>query len=232
MGIVNLIFPRNCLGCGKGGCYICESCVRKTRTSPKICIECEKLSVDGITHAKCRRRQGLDGAVSIWTYEGVIRKAILNLKYKFVLEIVKGLASYALDELRKKEFIFDKNPILVPIPLHRLRGNWRGFNQAEEIGSLIARGMGWKFIPDLLVRKKKVRPQTELKRDERVENVRNIFSFNPNYKLLITNYQSLILFDDVLTTGSTLKEAAKVLKTCLRSQGRGAKTVWGLTIAR
>ena len=226
MSILEFIFPKKCLDCGVSGDYLCENCLKKTWFSPKVCIECERASVDGMTHQKCRQPLGMNGAASIWVYEGVVRKAILKLKYKFTLEIVKELASYVLGELKKKEFVFGKNPILVPIPLSRQRGNWRGFNQAEEMGKLIAKGMDWEFFPHLLLRKKTVKPQTELEGKERLENVRNVFSLNPNYKLQITGYQSLILFDDVLTTGATLKEAAKVLKR------GGAKTVWGLTIAR
>lgn len=226
MGLFDLIFPRKCLGCGRYGNYICESCLRKTRTSPKICIECEKLSVDGITHTKCKRPLGLDGAVSVWAYEGVIRKAILKLKYKFALEIAQELASLVAYSLNQRKIILPPRALLVPIPLHRLRGNWRGFNQAEEMGRLIAQKMGWNFIPDLLVRKKMIKAQTELKGDERLKNIRGVFALNSSYQL--TNQrinQSLVLFDDVLTTGATLKEAAKVLKR------DGAKGVWGLTIA-
>ena len=106
----------------------------------------------------------MDGAFSIWIYEGVIRKATLKLKYNFAFEIAKELADYAGDYLIRQEIIFPKNFVLTPIPLHRLRGNWRGFNQAEEMGRLIAQKMGWKFIPDLLVRKRMIKPKPSLKK--------------------------------------------------------------------
>src|SRR3989337_311657 len=120
MGIVDLIFPRKCLGCGRDGCYICKSCLKKVRISPKICIECEQLSVDGMTHEKCKRPLGLDGTISIWTYEGVIRKAILKLKYKFAKEIAREIADYACECLNDNKVAFPVNSSLVPIPLHRL----------------------------------------------------------------------------------------------------------------
>lgn len=94
----------------------------------------------------------------------------------------------------------------------------------QEIGKKVALRMRWKFIPDLIVRRSASPPQTELKRKERVENIRGTFVINRKY--LPLKPKPLVLFDDVWTTGSTVKEAAKVLKE------RGAKEVWGLTITK
>jgi predicted amidophosphoribosyltransferase len=107
-----------------------------------------------------------------------------------------------------------------------LKENFRGFNQSVEIGKAISKKMSWNFFPDLLVRKRLASPQTKLKEEERKENIRGVFAINSNYRSLIADHSSLILFDDVYTTGATLKEACKVLK------GNGAGVVWGLTIAR
>lgn len=188
-----------------------------------------KSSIDGMTHFKCKRKYGLDGLVSVWEYDGVIRKAIVTLKYKFAFKIASELADNAVNELKSGKFILLKNPVLIPIPLYWYRENWRGFNQVEEIGKLVASKMGWKFIPDLLIRKVGTKSQTELGKKDRLSNVRGVFILNPNYlsrnsSSLIHN--SVIIFDDVWTTGSTLKEAAKVLK---RS---GFKDVWGLTLTK
>lgn len=248
MGISDLLFPRKCLGCRTSGVYLCQSCLEKIKIPRKICLECERPSVDGMTHIKCKRPLSLNGALSLWRYEGIVRQAIIKLKYQFAFDIAQELVNYMCLSLDKQRPIFPKNPILVPIPLHKIRGRWRGFNQTEEIGKLFALKLGWNFFPDLLVRKKAKRPQTELKGRERWENVRGVFALNPNYKLQITNYppgqtpgsenllvrrrpsraggKSLIIFDDVWTTGATLKEATKVIKR------NGVKEVWGLTIAR
>lgn len=223
MGLIDLIFPRICFGCGRAGRYICDNCLRKLKITKPICPECERPSIDGLTHVKCKRAQGLDGLTSIWLYEGAVRKAIISLKYKFAYEIAKELSSYAASLLLKMNF--ERRAVLVPVPIHRLRENWRGFNQAGELGKLIAENLDWKFSPDLLVRKGLSRPQTGLKGVERQKNIRGVFVVNPHYSSFII-HNSFILFDDVWTTGSTLKEAAKVLKR------NGAIWVWGLTIAR
>ena len=94
----------------------------------------------------------------------------------------------------------------------------------EEIGERVARKMRWEFMPDLIVRRKNSLPQTELKRKERVENVKGTFLINKKYRPL--RPRPLLLFDDVWTTGSTIREAAKTLKKA------GAREVWGLTITK
>ncbi len=198
----------------------------KVKRSAQICINCEKAAIDGMTHVKCKRPLGLDAFVSLWRYQGVIRQALLKLKYKFALEIANELVIHIDNFIQRNGLVFPNKPVLVPIPLHRLRSNWRGFNQAEKIGKLLSLRLNWEFMPDLLKRKRLTRPQTELKGRERRENVRGVFSLNPTHRSLITENRSLILFDDVFTTGATIKEATKVLKR------NGVKKVWGLTIAR
>ena len=222
MGIIDLLFPKSCLGCGSPNSYICASCIQKVKLPRAICPTCLRFSLDGKTHIKCLTPQGLNGLISLWNYDGVVRKAILALKFKFAKEIATELSDLAARRIPSRTF-FPNDSVLIPIPIYWLRRNWRGFNQSEEIGKRIALKAGWKFTSDLLIRKERSVPQTELKRKERLENVRGVFSLNPGYKQTFTNY---ILFDDVWTTGSTLKAACKVLK---RS---GVEKVWGFTLAK
>lgn len=222
MDVFDLIFPRKCFGCGKEGKYICTLCFSKLKTPGLICPICKISANHGITHFVCKKQSGLSGLVSLWKYDGAIRKAILALKYKFAFDIARELAEISAQKLKEFPYL-PKKAILVPVPLHTKRENWRGFNQSEEIGKLIAKDKKWQFIPDLLIRKKLTIPQTELRGEERTKNIKEVFSLNPNQQ---SPNASVILFDDVWTTGSTLKEACRVLK---RS---GTKTVWGLTIAR
>lgn len=165
----------------------------------------------------------LQDTLSIFKYEGVIRKAIIALKYKYSTEIAKELADSCIKNLKSMN-LTAKSYLLIPIPLHWHRQNIRGFNQAEEVGKLVAKGMNWKYESNLLVKKVSTKPQVGLKSSTRSENLKGVFSLNPNY-VLSTVYPVLI-FDDVFTTGSTIREATKVLK-CV-----GIKKVLGLTIAR
>lgn len=122
-------------------------------------------------------------------------------------------------------------PVLVPIPLHRSRERQRGYNQAR----ILARGIANKLrlrVLDLLVRKKDTRAQVGLKQKDRRENVKGAFSLSPHPPAPLSGapaggsqYPNIFLIDDVLTTGATLSEAARILKR------HGAKKVWGITLA-
>lgn len=226
MGLLDLIFPKTCLGCRREGKYLCAGCLAKVKILSPDCPYCERASIDGFTHVKCKKKYGLDGLTSIWDYDGVIKKAIMALKYKYSTEVGKELSSLFAQSLKSSncQFLISNSYALVPIPLHWHRENVRGFNQSVEIGQEVVAKMGWKFIPDLLIKKKPTTPQATLSVADRKQNLEGVFAVSPN--ISVSLYPSIILFDDVFTTGSTLKEAAKVLKRA------GVEKVWGLTIAR
>jgi len=208
MNIIDIFFPRKCFGCGLGGYYLCPECVCKAKVPRLTCPKCNGFSPDGVVHIRCREPFGLDGRVSLWKHSGGVRKAITGMKYKFALEIAKELAEYAAKRIAEKKLFFPKNSVLIPIPLYWHRKNWRGFNQSEEIGKLIAEKLGWGFDKGLLARKASKKPQASLKREERKTNIKGVFSL---IKFPDRN-MPIILFDDVWTTGSTVKEATKILK--------------------
>lgn len=221
---LDLLFPKRCAGCGKFGTYLCEGCRQSQRLHfRQICPVCERPAVDGKTHPGCKTPFSFNGATFVFAYQPPVSLVIRRLKYNFVRDLAEAVVSWTTDELKKLRFPQDS--VLVPIPLHRLRHNWRGFNQAEILGREIAKEMGWSFRDDILVRSQFRKPQTEVKEaKKRRENVRGIFSINRPLNHLAM--KPFILFDDVWTTGATLKEAAKVLKR------NGAKFVHALAIAR
>lgn len=228
---LDFLFPQRCLSCGKFGQYICDHCLAEIQFIDKdICPVCRKPAIDGKTHPKCQTRYSLDGLTSFFGYQGVIREAIKRIKYRpFAYDISKVLVSLALERINEKDWlaaIIRKNPVLVPIPLHRSRERVRGFNQAQVLGKIFTKRWDLQFVPDLLIRHKKTQPQYGLKGGERKKNVIDAFNINPNCKLLFTNYFNILLFDDVWTTGVTMRVCGNLLKRA------GAKSVWGLTIAR
>lgn len=226
MHLLDFLFPKTCFGCKKNGFYICQNCIASTSIVKQKCIVCEKPAIDGYTHEKCKSKYSIDRVISIWAYEGIIRKALLSLKYKFASDIADELAqNSSITLVRIDRNLQNSNAVMAPIPLHWKRKNWRGFNQAEELGKRISQSLSLKWESNILVRTKQKAVQANLKADERVKNIEGVFSLNPNYQVLPVN-KRLIMFDDVYTTGATLKEAGKVLKR------GGARQVWAITIAR
>ncbi len=224
---LDLVFPKKCVSCKRLGSYICQKCREDISSAPPFCPICGKKAIDGATHFGCKKKLGLDGVVCIWNYRGVVRKAILTLKYKFTFDLADELCLLAYPLIEENfSLSFLKNKILVPIPLSSGRKKWRGFNQTELLGKILAGHFGWRFSPNLLLRKKFVRPQTGLGKKERSKNIRGNFEVNPEYKRILEDNVQIVLFDDVWTTGATLKEACKALKR------KGFPVVWGFTLAK
>ena len=223
MGLVDLIFPKTCLGCGKSGRYLCKLCLRRKIFLRQVCPMCLSPSIDGITHIKCKAPYGMDGLFVCFTYEGVVKKAIKTIKYKFVSDLKNELADLISLSLKKRVNSLPKKGVLVPIPIYKKRENWRGFNHVEEI----AKALDFGHV-NLVIKTKETKPQSSLMGKKRRKNLIGVFSLNKKFKLKLKKIRknSAILFDDVFTTGSTMREACKVLKR------NGFKSVWGLSIAR
>ena len=230
MGILDLIFPKRCVGCGKVGKYFCSRCISSIKLiapNESICPVCEKPAIDGHTHPKCQSKYALDGLTSFFRYDGVIRKAIKAVKYRYIFDLAKEfislIPSSPLNELTKLQNF--EASLIVPIPLHPTRLRNRGFNQAEVLGKLLAQRLHMPMRTDILKRIKKTTPQVEMKdRKKRLENMKDVFSvFNSSFNI---QHSHIILFDDVFTTGATMRAAAKILKQS------GATFVWAITMAR
>lgn len=231
MPLTDLVFPKRCAGCNKTGTYFCQKCVQNSKPHfPQVCPICERGSIDGLKHSWCQQSYSPDGLMVIWSYEGVPRKLIHKLKYRFVSNLATEIGSRVADFLKNYQRSNKKCPIwkeekflVVPIPLHWMRKNWRGFNHCEEVARVIVKEIGWELI-NLLVRKKMTKTQVGLKGEQRQKNVEGAFTLNPD--VAISRFSNILLFDDVWTTGATILEATKALKKA------GLKKVWCLTLAK
>ncbi len=154
----------------------------------------------------------------------MIRKALLKCKYNFSYDILDELVKSSINEIKNYPFNFG-SVLSTSVPMKSGKERWRGFNQASLIGGKVAREMGWKFDGDILIKTKNTRSQAGLARRERLKNLQGAFGINKKYKENFKEYDTLVVFDDVLTTGSTIRECGEVLKKA------GARVVWGITIA-
>ena len=197
---------------------------------------CNRGSIDGLTHPICKTRYSIDGAFTSISYKGIVKKLVYQFKYKpFVSNLCNILVDLMYEGLIQKEQFIKiieqlsiEAIVFVPIPLYKSRLKRRGYNQAQ----LLAEGLSKKLnIPtvDMLLRVKNTRSQVGLERKKRIENISGAFSVNfniPAFAKASAGEANIFLVDDVLTTGSTLLEAARVLKR------NGIKKVWGIALAR
>ncbi len=150
----------------------------------------------------------------------VIQKAIKTIKYRYAHKVTDDLLRYASFSKLPKQSLF------VPIPLHPARRRLRGFNQAEIIARLLSKRFNIPVQTDILKRIRKTVPQVDMKnRENRLFNMKGVFIVNEE---VIPSIQqnTIILVDDVYTTGATMQSACEALKRA------GVRTVWGLTIAQ
>ena len=229
--ILDLLFPRKCVGCGKLDTYFCKDCVSNILQTDLVCPQCEKLALGGQTHPICKRRFGLDGLWSLGIYRDSLRRAIKQLKYGRAKELAEVLVNITLEYwARFQPFVLDQIKVsrgegwaVVPVPLHWWRENSRGFNQSSLFGQTLSKSLSLAYR-DALKRIRYTKPQVKLKGYDRHQNIKNAFEISKPYTLNPIPY--VLLIDDVWTTGSTLRECCYVLKKA------GAKKVWAITLAR
>ncbi len=224
--ILDLLFPKKCLSCGKENVFFCEDCFSLIDINPfKYCL-CE-LPQKIYFEKQCPRCQknALDGLYSATNFnQKQVQILIHNFKYKNqIKELCFPLALLILTHLYFIAIYFPPNSILMPVPLFIKRKKRRGFNQAEEIGKVISEKMGIPFSFDNLIRIRNTKPQVGLNKNERLENIKNAFVVLDEKKV---KGKIIFLIDDVYTTGATMKECARILKKA------GVRQVWGLTVAR
>ncbi len=220
MNLLDLLFPKRCVSCGKFGDYICADCFSKIEfVEYPVCPVCSRQAIGGKTHPVCRTGLGLDGLIVACRYRGVVRQIVKAIKYKFAFDVAGLLVELVAANMWR--FSVPQNFVLVPVPLSERRQNWRGFNQAQVLSAVISRQYKVKAY-DLLLRNRETKTQVGLDRESRNKNVRGAFSLKQGASVIGKN---IILVDDVYTTGATLAEAAKVLKRA------GAGEVWAMAVA-
>ncbi len=213
--INSLLFPSFCINC-KGD----------TPEEPPslrwLCLKCHKLLVT--RWQKVSFKPELSESYYIFDYQKdkLAKNLIHALKYSFVKEIADTFyVALESERFNFRKLIFD---FIVPVPLHKRRFKERGFNQSELIAKKIAEITEKPILDDILKRKIYRRPQMEVKnREARIKNTQNIFECLDTETI---KDKTILLVDDVATTGATLKECARTLKSA------GARTILSFTLAQ
>ena len=234
-GIAQLVYPNACLICDApepdGTPFrhgLCSECERSVSEDPSPacprCAETVGLHTDlSAGCAVCRDEAlGFDQAIRLGPYDGRLRDAILRMKHapgeplaEMLGRVAAGMEAPALKSLGVQ--------VVVPVPLHWRRRWWRGYNQAAAVARELASALGVAFEPWWLRRVKPTSQQVQPSRTARQENMKG--AFRAKHRASLAG-RTVLLVDDVMTTGSTASEAARALKAA------GAGTVVALVLAR
>ncbi len=207
--ILDLIFPKKCLNCHSFGQYLCPKC----------------LSLERHHQPKYINQGSKEGSLSLFRYENLIKKAIFELKYHFVTDIIDELTTLSSNHIKSSfphllQYWQDNNFVIIPIPLYITRQNWRGFNQSIFLGQKIAQKLNLKYCDHTIFRHRHTFTQAKIKNiTSRYQNLYQVFS------VISPLPKNIILFDDVASSFSTLNSAYKSLN-CVDSN-----RCWYLTLA-
>ncbi len=221
--ILDLVFPISCLVCGQEGSYLCGICFHKLpRLEKQKCIVCAKPSPFGKTHPNCVSRNTVDGMICALSYKDPRAKKIIEtFKYNFVSDLSQPLARMIVETIDVQGLPgYFKNFAVIPVPLHQRRHNWRGFNQAELLSVELSKQLGSELDAGFVTRNKFTKPQTRLTAEERKTNIEHAFTITDE-----AADKKFLLVDDVVTSGSTANEIAKLLKQ------NKASEIWVASIA-
>ncbi len=229
--VLDLFFPKKCLGCNKTGTYLCDSCFNKIEIAQNNkCPFCDRPVAPSQICEKCAEKYFLDKLIWATPYSNALVKELIKaFKYLYIKELAKPLSQLLCLIPGVKH-----DAIVVAIPLYKKRLRERDFNQAELLAKEVAQYFSIPLETAVIKRTRFATPQVKIKDHKtRRANIKNIFEINPKFvKKCIGENQNLlkektiILIDDVFTTGATLSEAAKVLKQA------GTKEIWGLVVAK
>ena len=224
------LFPARCIAChGKVDhreSDICSECIGEMPLNKHCCPRCAvplaKEHPNGVICGRCIRQQpAFDYSYSLFRYEGIIVSLIHQLKFSQKIGHARSLGALLAEG--SAEYV-NKNGLpdgLLPVPLHRRRLRQRGFNQSSELARMLASRWSCPVIFDEVERGRKTESQTGLSAKQRKKNIRGAFTLASE-----VTFDHVLIIDDVVTTGSTVNELARLLKKA------GVKRVGVLSVAR
>jgi ComF family protein len=223
---LDLLFPPRCAGCQRSGFLLCPACWQLMLPLTMPCCErCgDPLNAPGEVCAACKSHcLQLDRLCYVNGYQGPLRKAVHALKYDGQQRLAGPLGLLLAEAFQRYGLHADG---IIPLPLHPQRERARGYNQAALLARVCATHLKIPCLEDMVLRQRATRVQVGLTRRERRQNVAGAFTLTENGRARLPGYRSLLLIDDVSTTGATLEACAAPLYTA------GVDRIGGLVLGR
>ena len=214
MGLLDVLLPPACAGCGRYGRSMCGPCLASL-LPPGDARDLFIAGDPGVVVG-----DALEVAVTAFRYGGPLRKALASLKYGGSARLAPSLAGQAAPSLRAL-LRLAPGASLVPVPVHADRLRQRGYNQAALLAEALGRCVGLP-VSEILIRRRSTTQQHRLDRAARLRNLRDAFAVRPGRG----PPRVAIVVDDILTTSATLEACAAVLRAA------GSERVLGFAIAR
>ncbi len=218
-GVEDIFYPPVCLHC--------HTLIEQPTEINGLCSRClgtlQPLPTKFIHHTVLQRLHPgyVDELWAAFRFNEVVRSLIHAIKYQRMPGLGMTTGRFITERV-KKEVVAVESPLVIPIPLHSTRQKEREYNQSQELAKGIFSDRPGAIHRNLLIRRRYTRSQTRLNREERQANVQDAFEVRDRQFL---RGKSVLLVDDVITTGSTMNECARMLKTS------GAARVVGIALA-
>lgn len=232
MNFLNLLFPQTCIICQRAGRSVCPDCFREYNniSIEQKCHICDLPVNFGFVHSDCSDKSYLDGLVYACIYNKLTKDLIKRAKYSYEFQIMNDLGSILAEYYQS---FYKIKGLVTSVPLSQKKFKFRGFNQAEILARRFAKDTNMPYLR-IIKRVKHTKSQVGMRQQERVANLKNAFEIDvenwnsifdkasPSYKADANdaihldrkvNIKSIIVVDDVFTTGTTLNEFAKVIKS-------------------
>lgn len=195
--LLDLLFPKKCYGCNCCSTWLCQKCFTKLSLYEGEVPRALKNKADLIIAGEYKDK--------------LLSDLIINFKFGYNKELVEPLFLFLKEAIDKKILIDNfsnnnwDNILIIPVPLHKKRLKWRGFNQSELLARELSNYYKWPLSLDL-IKIKKTTPQAELSEEKRLNNLVGVFKWNgPKIN------QDILLIDDVITSGATIAETERIL---------------------
>ena len=205
--ILDIAYPKHCIVCNKlipaGQTYcVCDVCYPARHKEKKVIID---------------EKSGCDEIISPFIYRDNVRKSMLKFKFKRLKYLGMTFATEMTAMLEERKF-FNKDIIVVPVPIHPVRE--REYNQSEVLAQNICKISGIEYTNNLLYKIRPIDRLSGMSYNDKKFFIKNSFHVNSGYNL---SGKTVLIVDDIYTSGTTFKELSDALKM------RGAKYVYGVT---